>query len=88
MTYTLALGADMLLATVPDGADIEDAVRLEADQSGFEAPEFQAVEGCILTDDEPEDPDSIVWVSGNCGWIMDDAGRVWRFAIRLGVTHV
>ena len=27
MTYTLALGADMLLATVPDGAAIEDAVR-------------------------------------------------------------
>ena len=28
-TYTLAIGADMLLATVPDGSDIEAAVLAE-----------------------------------------------------------
>jgi hypothetical protein len=82
-TYTLAIGGDMLLATVPDGGDIEGAVAREMQMAGARSiPDHETITGCILTDDEPEDADRIVWHSGNAGWIADETDRVWRFAIR------
>lgn len=84
-TYTLAIGGDMLLATVVDGGDITDQLEeFEAPEGGprFKAGDYEVITGCILTDDKPEDADRIVWHSGNCGWICDTSGRNWRFAIR------
>jgi hypothetical protein len=81
-TYTLAISAGMLLATVADGGDINAAVNAECVKSLSEAPEFEAISGCTLTDDEPCDRDAIVWDSGWHGWIFDEDGGGWRFAVR------
>jgi hypothetical protein len=54
MTYTLAIGADMLLATVPDGGDI--AASVQASMASIHGDiEFDTFSGCTLTDDEPDD---------------------------------
>lgn len=82
MTYTLAIGGDMLLATVPDGADIAAAVTAEAAKSGFTPPSYGVVVGCTLTNEEPDDGAAVVWASGNAGWVIDEAGMDWKFAIR------
>jgi hypothetical protein len=85
-TYTLAIADIMLLATVPDDAGIAGAVAKEVEDNGLDRHhgpiEYKAISGCTLTDDEPEDSDTIVWHSGNGGWIIDETGRDWRFAVR------
>ena len=78
-TYTLAIGADMLLATVPDGGDIVSEIAKDMDTP----PEYILHTGCILTDAEPADDSTIVWESGNEGWIFDETGRDWRFAVKV-----
>lgn len=82
--YTLAIGADMLLVTVPDGGDIAAAVKAEAVNGNFvdDIPEYKTYSGCELIDGEPPDLDRVVWQSGNCGWIFDETGREWGYAIR------
>ena len=81
-TYTLAIGADMLLATVPDGSDIEAAVLAECAKSGIaDIPSYDTECGVILVDD-PVDDAEIVWHSGNSGWLFDSTGETRRFAVR------
>ncbi len=80
--YTLAIAGDMLLATVIDGGDIEAAVATECAMAGIEPLEYRTIHNCLLTDDYPEDSDAIVWRSGNCGWLIDESGCGWRFAVR------
>lgn len=82
MTYTLAIGGDMLLATVPDGGDIAAAVTAEAAKSGFIPPAYEVEPGCTLTDEEPDGGATVVWASGNAGWVIDETGVDWKFAIR------
>jgi hypothetical protein len=80
-TYTLAIGSDMLLATVVDGADIDAAVAAYCVEANCDPIEFEVKTGCTLTDHEPETGE-IVWHSGNSGWIFDDAGETRKFATR------
>ena len=52
-TYTLAIGADMLLATVPDGDDIHAAVQAMIDNNQVDAgTRYDVIPGCVLTDME------------------------------------
>ena len=79
-TYTIAIGADMLLGTVVDGGDIKAAIAEQSDASAQDI-EFTTVSGLILTDDEPTNSDAIVWHSGNSGWLFDGEGNDRRFAV-------
>jgi len=83
-TYTLAIGADMLLATVPDGDDIHAAVQAWADETGFDmTTPYDVIPGCALTDtDFDEEHYDYVWKSGDSGWLMDETGADWRYAIK------
>jgi hypothetical protein len=83
-TYTLAIGDGLLLATVPDGADIDAAVETECNLARIKPPKYETIEGCTLTDelsDELVDEIELVWASGSCGWLMDEIGNTWRYAI-------
>ena len=81
-TYTLAIvDGEMLMATVVDGGDIDAAVEAEASMARIDPPKFDAVYGCTLTNNEPEDGE-YVWKSGNQGWIIDENGREWKYAVR------
>lgn len=81
-TYTLALGHSLLLATVPDGGDVSEQIAEEERKAGGDSLEYECISGCTLTDDKPEDTDTIVWHSGNEGWIIDETGRDWKYAVR------
>lgn len=84
-TYTIAIGADMLLATVPDGDDIHAAVQAWADETGFDmTTPFDIVPGCTLTDSDEFDGEhyDYVWKSGDSGWLMDETGADWRYAVK------
>ena len=84
-TYTIAIGADMLLATVPDGCDIHAAVKTWADESGFDmTTPYDIIRYCTLTDQEmDEDAYDVVWKSGNAGWLTDETGSDWLFAVTV-----
>jgi hypothetical protein len=84
-TYTIAIGADMLLATVPEGADIHAAVLAASEHDGFKVPEnYDVIRHCTLTD-EPLDEEfyDVAWKSGNSGWLIDETGADWRFAVTV-----
>ena len=86
-TYTLAIGADMLLATVPDGDDIHAAVKAEC-AGHIDITDIRdnltIVRGCTLTDSNDYDPEyhDLIWSSGDSGWIFDETGADWRYAIK------
>ena len=83
--YTLAIGADMLIATVPDGEDIHAAVSREAADNNLGGDlAYQTIDGCTLTDEDVDAGSGVVlvWQSGNDGWICDETGKDWRFAIQ------
>jgi hypothetical protein len=76
------MACDAELATVPDGGDISALIAEEEHKVRELLTDFKLTTGCKLTDDEPEDRDTIVWHSGNGGWIMDETGRDWNYAVR------
>lgn len=90
-TYTIAMtkpasdGSSLLIATAPDGADIDAAARKEIDDNGLNAEgpvEYVTISGLILTNAEPADEDSIVWKGHSCGWLIDETGQTYEFAVR------
>jgi hypothetical protein len=81
-TYTLALLPDLLLATCPDGDNIEHAVNIEMHKIQVPTMVYETVSGCTLTDEEPEDQSHIVWRSGDAGYIYDETGRIWVWATK------
>jgi hypothetical protein len=84
-TYTIAIGADMLLATVPEGDDIHAAIKTWADETGFDlATPYDVIRHCTLTDQEmDEDFYDVVWKSGNSGFLMDETGSTWTYAVTV-----
>jgi len=86
-TYTLAFAGPLLIACVPDGADIEAAVIAEGRRSGFEFDPFDLERldierGCILTND-PDAPDCVFFKSGpDAGWLVDEHGTTFAYALR------
>lgn len=83
-TYTLAIANDMLVACVPDGGNMAAAISARERLVKAKIGEYATVDGCLLTNELPADPDAILWRSGGYGWLRDEAGREWLFAIRNG----
>lgn len=89
-TYTIAYRG-LLYACVPDGDDaalereLRDADSERNDDSDV-APinrDTVTVEtGLILTDEEPEDEGRIVWRGHDLGWLTDEDGTAYEYAIR------
>ncbi len=84
-TYTIAIGADMLLATVPDGEDIHAAVERFAEETGYTmTTPFDVIRHCTLTDERlDEEFYDIAWKSGNSGWLIDETGSTWLYAMTV-----
>ena len=74
--FTIAIGADMLLATVPDGGDIDTAARAD----GYTG-EYETIAGLTLSDELPEGA-AAVWISGNSGWLFLPSSDTARYAYR------
>jgi hypothetical protein len=85
-TYTIAY-TELLLACAPDGDDtaIEAAIaeHIESCEAIDEEPGDVSIEcGLILTDEEPEDEDRIVWRGHDLGSLTDENGKSYDYAIR------
>jgi hypothetical protein len=65
--------------------DIHAAVKTWADESGFDmTTPYDIIRGCTLTDQEmDEDAYDVVWKSGNEGWLTDETGSDWLFAVTV-----
>jgi hypothetical protein len=44
--------------------------------------DIELIPGCTLTDDEPEDEDRIMWQGHEYGWLIDENGNPYKYAIR------
>lgn len=85
-TYTIAYD-EVLISCVPDG----DETTLEAEIAEFQRQLERAdlpcgsidiERGLILTDDEPDDTSRIVWRGHDFGWLTDENGVSYDYAIR------
>jgi hypothetical protein len=81
-TYTIALWYDLLIATVPDGADMDAAVAAERERAAI--PEMTATsvyKGLVLTND-PLEGDEVVYSGTRNGCLFDEASKPYQFAVR------
>jgi hypothetical protein len=67
--------------------EMERENRMGADEEDREAARYapakiELIPGCILTDDEPEDEDRIVWRGHETGWLIDENSNTYEYAIR------
>lgn len=79
--YTLAIGADTCCwqCSLTVATSMQ---RLRRKVGGDPEIETKIVTGCTLTDDGPDDNYTIIWHSGNCGWIIDENNRTWRYVVK------
>lgn len=89
-TYTIAY-CELLYACVPDGDDealereLRDAGEQRSGDDGVEPIRLDTVSietGLILTDDKPDDASRIVWRGQDLGWLTDEHGKSYDYAIR------
>jgi uncharacterized protein (DUF1697 family) len=86
--YTVATlrtdNGPMLVAAVPDGDDIEAAIREEEERAcvTFDREEMRIVEGCVLTD-EIDAGDEVIYCGYAFGFLTDKEGcRYYAAVIR------
>lgn len=79
--YDIAFIGELLMATVPHGGDIQAAVREECGKAGVEFSEPRIVEGVFLTD-EPRETDEIIHESPDRGWLWDENGTTFKYAVK------
>jgi hypothetical protein len=83
MTYTVAILDPLLIAIVPDGSDIEAAIRDEEARAGieFDRSDLRIISGCTLTD-ETEDGDEVIYRGTTYGYLTDAGGRRYYAAVK------
>jgi hypothetical protein len=79
-TYTLAFRGPLLIAVVPDGGNVAAAVVAEEKRLGQPLAGYQTKSGLILTDAIPQGG-TVFWTGHSMGWIRDETGRAWRYAV-------
>lgn len=84
-TFTIAYTTDsgVLLACVPDGADIEAAVAREMEKIGSsdDTPDYTVARGLTLTD-EFKDTDRTIYSGYAMGWLTDENAVAYKYAVR------
>lgn len=79
--YDLAFFGDLLIACVPHGADIMEAVRSECRTAGIDFEEPTIIQNVLLTDN-PEDDAEIIYSGTQMGWLTDEDGRSYTYAVK------
>ena len=88
-THTIIFLGDLLIACAETTeAATAEAMReiqsqgLTIDGEPATADDLRVVEGVTLTNDEPEDDDSIVYSGSASGWLTDAVGKTYEYAVR------
>jgi hypothetical protein len=81
-TYTIATINDHLIAVVPNGVDIEAAIREEEERAGvtFDTRAVRVISGCTLTD-EINAGDEVIYAGSELGFLTDEEGRRYKAAV-------
>lgn len=81
--YTIAYVGDVLLAVVPDGADIRAAIADEERRANETFHDVEIESGLTLTNDR--DDGKIIFSSpnGRCGQISDATGKRYDYAVAV-----
>lgn len=82
ITYTIIVSHDMLIGTVLDGADIAVATASALSDAELEQDETLYTESGLTLTDTPEDGDEEVWSGTRMGWLSDENGCGFLFAVR------
>ena len=82
-SYTIATFHGKLIATVPDGQELEPAIKREEEASGveFNREDVYSYSGMTLTD-ETLDDDAVFWSGHKAGSATDETGRTYHYAVR------
>ena len=80
-TYTLAVADGVLFVCIPDTADLASAIMRETATAYGAGIELEIARGLVLTD-EVRPGDEVVWQDGPSGELVDDAGTLYRYAVR------
>jgi hypothetical protein len=83
-TYTLAFDRDLLIAVFPDGGDATaEANRQSGSAYNDPLTVTKTIEGVTLTDAvADEDDERIVYSGHKMGWLSDETGRVFKYAVK------
>lgn len=81
-TYTIAFWNDLLIATIPDDGDLDAAVKAESERASIPEMEATSVETGLILTDETEDGDEIVYSDTRTGWLIDENGKTYRYAVK------
>ena len=86
-TYTIATFHGKLIATVPDGQELEPAIKREEEASGveFDRQDVYTYSGMTLTD-EALDGDAVFWSGHKAGSATDETGRTYHYAVRRALA--
>ncbi len=79
-TYTLAYRAGLLIAIVPDGGDVATAVAAEEKRLKRRFMGYKTKSGLVLTDTIPLGS-VVFWRGHGMGWLKDETGRSFRYAV-------
>ena len=81
-TYTIVFWNDLLVATVPDGGDIDAAVSAEAERSGCPEMEATSIESGLTLTNDVIDGDEVMYSGVALGWLENERGENFRYAVR------
>jgi hypothetical protein len=80
-TYTLAFNGDLMVACIPDGADMQSA--LDNYDDVLYVSDVAITTGVTLTNTMPDDESSIIHSGHECGWLTNANGSVsYDYAIK------
>jgi hypothetical protein len=78
--YTLAYRGPLLIAVVPDGEDVAKTVAAEEKRLGQSLAGYETKSGLVLVDTIPTGS-TVFWRGHGMGWIKDETGRSFRYAV-------
>lgn len=89
-TYTIVNDSEsgMLLCCLPDGSDLESAISeftTHANIQSIGIDDCDVNSGLVLTDDT-EDGDQIIYGGNDLGWLTDEFGRTYEYAVRRNAS--
>ena len=87
MNYTIVFYGDLLVACVPQGADIDGPIREIAEHTGTDLGENIRIVHEITLTDEPLVGDEIVYVGSDFGFLSDEWGNQYKYAVKRAIYH-
>jgi hypothetical protein len=79
--YTIVMAGDVLVASVPDGSDVDAEITAEENRAGVEFENVYCHSGLELVNTvEPDD--EIMYSGSEMGWLRDENGNHFKYAVR------